>query len=103
MPMPSEMYPVDPKAHHWCGKRGGPYISLQESPEKREYFGCGVRRATALAKLLPKLHSRAAPASREYCSCASESQVLEALLPDTVFSAASLKSIIMLYTDMWFL
>lgn len=109
-PMSSEMYSADPVAHHWCGKREGSCISLQESPEKREYFGCGVRRATVLAKPLPKLHSRAAPVSREYCSCALESQVPEASLPDTVFSAASLKSKtdffcfhIMLYTDMWFI
>lgn len=68
--MSGEMYPVDPEAHRWCGKRGGSCISLQESPEKREYFDCGVRRATVLAKSLPKLCSRAAPASREYCSYA---------------------------------
>lgn len=91
-PMPSEMYPVDLEPHHWWGERGWSCISLQESQEKREYFGRGVRRTTVLAKPLPKLCSRAAPVSREYCSSASKSQVPEALLPDTVSSAASLKS-----------
>lgn len=91
-PMSSKMHPVDLEPHHWWGKREGSCISLQESQEKIEYFGCGVRRATVLEKPLPKLCSRAAPVNREYCSSASESQVPEALLPDTVFSAASLKS-----------
>lgn len=109
-PMSSEMYPGDPEAHHWCGKRGVSCISLQGSPEKRDYFGCGIRRATVLAKPLPKLSSRTAPASREYCSCASKSRVPEALLPDAVFSAASLKSKrdfcyfhVTLYADTWFI
>lgn len=63
-----------------------------------------------LPKPLPKLRSKAAPESREYCSCALESLVPEALLPDTVFSAASLKNKTdfcyfhtMLYSDMWFI
>lgn len=82
----------------------------REAQKKNRYFGCGVRRATVLAKPLPKLHSRAVPAGREYRSCASESQAPEALLPDTVFSAASLWSKtdfcyfhIMLYAAMWFI
>jgi len=65
MSMSSETCPVDPEAHHWCEKREESCISLQESPEKRECFCCGLRRATVFAKPLPKLCSRAAHGSRE--------------------------------------
>lgn len=36
--MSSELYPVDPEGHQWCGKGEEPFSSLQENPEKTRIF-----------------------------------------------------------------
>lgn len=69
-------------------------VVFRKIQKKTEYLGCGIKRATVLAKPLLEQCSRAATASWEYCGhtapLALESWVLEALLPDSL-SAASLK------------
>lgn len=70
------------------GREKSLVVLFRKVQKKTEYLGCDVRRATVLAKPPPKQYSRAATASWEYCGntapLALESQVLEALLPDSL-------------------
>lgn len=74
----SELYPVDPEGHQWCGKREESCSSLQGISEKTRIFRLWHLKATVLAKAVPKQCSSAAGQSLqagntvgilwEYCS-----------------------------------